>query len=113
MVISEPNPYVLCPLCIQVNYLKLDGGDGLFAGACDEFQVAVAKALRVNLPFGNAWEYVRSVLAASAPSTTTATPAGIYQFDDQGRVSSSPGLTLSVGARTIVIDAGSGLVLVQ
>jgi len=29
MVISEPNPYVLCPQCIQVNYLKLDGGDGL------------------------------------------------------------------------------------
>jgi type II secretion system protein H len=54
-----------------------------------------------------------SVLQASAPSTTTATPTGIFQFDDQGRVSSSPGLTLAVGARTIVIDAGSGLVLVQ
>jgi 2-dehydropantoate 2-reductase len=26
---------------------------------------AVAKALRVNLPFSNAWEYVRTVLAAS------------------------------------------------
>lgn len=54
-----------------------------------------------------------TVLAASAPSTTTATPAGIYLFDDQGRVTSSPGLTLTVGARTLVIDAGSGLVLVQ
>lgn len=29
MVIAEPNAYVLCPQCIQVNYLKLDGGDGL------------------------------------------------------------------------------------
>lgn len=54
-----------------------------------------------------------TTLQASAPSTTTATPLGIFQFDDQGRVSSSPGLTLSVGARTIVIDPGSGLVLVR
>jgi prepilin-type N-terminal cleavage/methylation domain-containing protein len=54
-----------------------------------------------------------TLLQASAPSATTATPTGIFQFDDQGRVSSSPGLTLTVGARTIVIDAGSGLVLVQ
>jgi hypothetical protein len=54
-----------------------------------------------------------TILQASAPSTTTAAPLGIFQFDDQGRVSSSPGLTLTVGARTIVIDAGSGLVLVQ
>jgi MSHA pilin protein MshC len=54
-----------------------------------------------------------TVLQASAPSATTAAPLGIFQFDDQGRVSSSPGLTLTVGARTIVIDAGSGLVLVQ
>jgi MSHA pilin protein MshC len=54
-----------------------------------------------------------TVLAASAPSTSTATPTGVFQFDDQGRVSSSPGLTLRVGARTILIDAGSGLVLVQ
>lgn len=54
-----------------------------------------------------------TLLKASAPATSTATPTGVFQFDDQGRVSSSPGLTLSVGGRTIVIDAGSGLVLVQ
>jgi hypothetical protein len=54
-----------------------------------------------------------TILQASAPSTTTATPTGIFQFDDQGRVTSSPGLTLSIGTRTIVIDAGSGLVLVR
>jgi len=54
-----------------------------------------------------------TVLQASAPSTTTAAPLGIFQFDDQGRLSSSPGATLIVGARTIVIDVGSGLVLVQ
>ncbi len=29
MVIAEPNPYVLCPQCVQVNFLKLDGRDGL------------------------------------------------------------------------------------
>ena len=29
MVFSDPNPYVLCPRCVQVNYLKLDGGNGL------------------------------------------------------------------------------------
>jgi len=34
---------------------------------------AVAKALRVNLPFGNAWEYVRSVLAASADGRNSMT----------------------------------------
>jgi MSHA pilin protein MshC len=54
-----------------------------------------------------------AVLRGSSPAGATATPTGIFQFDDQGRLSSSPGSTLSVGARTIVIDAGSGLVLVQ
>jgi 2-dehydropantoate 2-reductase len=34
---------------------------------------AVAKALRVNLPFGNAWEYVRTVLAASADGRNSMT----------------------------------------
>src|ERR1700678_886192 len=29
MVFSDPNPYVLCPLCVHVNYLKLNGGNGL------------------------------------------------------------------------------------
>jgi MSHA pilin protein MshC len=54
-----------------------------------------------------------TILQASAPASTAATPTGVFQFDDQGRLSSSPGSTLRVGARTIVIDAGSGLVLVQ
>ena len=43
----------------------------------------------------------------------TATPAGIYEFDDQGRLISSPGTTITVGARSITIVAGTGLVQVQ
>ncbi len=34
---------------------------------------AVAKALRVNLPFGDAWEYVRTVLAAGADGRNSMT----------------------------------------
>jgi len=54
-----------------------------------------------------------TALAGSAPSGTVASPTGIFQFDAQGRLSSSPGTTLTVGARTITLDAGSGLVQVQ
>ncbi len=52
-------------------------------------------------------------IAGSAPSGTSAAPTGTFQFDAQGRLSSSPGSTLSVGARSISIDAGSGFVQVQ
>lgn len=49
----------------------------------------------------------------SAPANTTASPTGTFQFDTQGRLSSSPASTITVGTHTITIDAGSGLVQVQ
>jgi len=54
-----------------------------------------------------------TAVADSAPSGTTASPTGTYKFDDQGRLSSSPGTTVTVGARTITIVAGTGFVQVQ
>jgi MSHA pilin protein MshC len=54
-----------------------------------------------------------TTLQGSAPSGTTASPTGVYQFDTQGRLASSPGTTVTVGARSITIDAGSGFVQVQ
>lgn len=54
-----------------------------------------------------------TAILGSAPAGTVASPTGIFQFDDQGRLSSSPGTTVIVGSRTVVIDAGSGLVLVK
>ena len=49
----------------------------------------------------------------TAPSGTTAGPTGVYLFDDQGRLSSGPGTTLTVGSRTLTIVAGTGFVQVQ
>lgn len=49
----------------------------------------------------------------SAPSGTTVSPTGVFVFDDQGRLTGSPGTTITVGARTITIVAGSGFVQVQ
>jgi prepilin-type N-terminal cleavage/methylation domain-containing protein len=54
-----------------------------------------------------------TTLQGSAPANTTASPVGVFQFDTQGRLTSSPGTTVTVGARTITIDAGTGFVLVQ
>ena len=54
-----------------------------------------------------------TALQGSAPASTSATPAGVYQFDTQGRLASSPGATVTVGTHTITIDAGSGFVQVQ
>jgi prepilin-type N-terminal cleavage/methylation domain-containing protein len=54
-----------------------------------------------------------AAIAGSAPSSTTAGPTGIYVFDDQGRLISSPGTTITLGARTISIVAGTGYVQVQ
>jgi len=54
-----------------------------------------------------------AAIAGSAPSGTTASPSGIYLFDDQGRLTSSPGTTITIGARTISIVAGTGYVQVQ
>ena len=49
----------------------------------------------------------------TAPSATTASPTGIFLFDDQGRLTSSPGTTITIGSRTITIVAGTGFVQVQ
>ena len=54
-----------------------------------------------------------TAIAGSAPSSTTVSPTGIYLFDDQGRLTSGPGTTLTIGARTITIVAGTGYVRVQ
>jgi MSHA pilin protein MshC len=52
-------------------------------------------------------------IQGAAPSGTTAGPAGVFQFDDQGRLQSSPATTITVGSHTLTIDANSGLVQVQ
>ena len=49
----------------------------------------------------------------TAPANTTAAPTGVFQFDTQGRLSSSPGGTITVGTHTITIIAATGLVQVQ
>jgi len=54
-----------------------------------------------------------TAIADTAPSGTTASPTGTFEFDDQGRLLSSPGTTITVGARTITIVAGTGFVQVQ
>ena len=54
-----------------------------------------------------------AVIQGSAPANTTVSPTGTYQFDDQGRLTGSPGNTLTIGARTITIVPGTGFVQVQ
>jgi MSHA pilin protein MshC len=54
-----------------------------------------------------------AAIAGSAPSNTTASPTGIYLFDDQGRLTSSPGTTITIGTHSITIVAGTGYVQVQ
>lgn len=54
-----------------------------------------------------------STILGTAPSATTVSPTGIFQFDTQGRLTSSPATTLTIGARSISIDAGTGFVQVQ
>jgi MSHA pilin protein MshC len=48
----------------------------------------------------------------TAPAGITTSPTGVYQFDTQGRLSSSPGASLTIGSRTISIDATTGFVQV-
>src|ERR1700693_942419 len=38
-----------------------------------------------------------TVVQDTAPTNTTAAPTGVFQFDTQGRLSSSPGATITVG----------------
>ena len=54
-----------------------------------------------------------NAVQGSAPSNTSVSPTGVFQFDDQGRLSSSPATTLTIGSRSITIDSGSGDVQVQ
>ncbi len=54
-----------------------------------------------------------SPLADSAPASTYASPIGSFQFDTQGRLTSSPGTTITVGTHTITLDPGTGLIQVQ
>ena len=54
-----------------------------------------------------------SAIQDTAPSDTTASPTGVFQFDTQGRLSSSPATTITVGTHTITIIAATGLVQVQ
>jgi prepilin-type N-terminal cleavage/methylation domain-containing protein len=51
-------------------------------------------------------------IANSAPSGISASPTGTFEFDTQGRLSASPGTTITIGARQITIDAGTGYVQV-
>ena len=54
-----------------------------------------------------------SAIQNTAPTNTTASPSGVFHFDTQGRLSSSPATTVTVGTHTITILAGTGLVQVQ
>jgi prepilin-type N-terminal cleavage/methylation domain-containing protein len=54
-----------------------------------------------------------SAIQDTAPANTTAAPTGVFQFDTQGRLSSSPASTITVGTHTLTIVAGTGLVQVQ
>ena len=54
-----------------------------------------------------------AAINGTAPSGTSASPTGVFQFDTQGRLTASPGTTLTIGSRSISIDAGSGFVQVN
>ena len=54
-----------------------------------------------------------SAISGSAPANTTVSPSGTFQFDDQGRLTSSSVTSLTIGARTITIVPGTGFVQVQ
>jgi MSHA pilin protein MshC len=54
-----------------------------------------------------------SAIQDTAPANTTAAPIGVFQFDTQGGLSSSPSTAITVGTHTLTIIAGTGLVQVQ
>ena len=54
-----------------------------------------------------------AAIQGSAPANTMVSPAGTFQFDGQGRLTTNPGTTLTIGARTITIVPGTGFVQVQ
>jgi MSHA pilin protein MshC len=53
-----------------------------------------------------------AAIADSAPTGISASPTGSFEFDTQGRLLSSPGTTITVGARQITIDANTGYIQV-
>jgi len=52
-------------------------------------------------------------IQGTAPGGVAASPVGVFQFDAQGRLSSSPATSVTVGGHAISIDARSGYVQVQ
>jgi MSHA pilin protein MshC len=52
-------------------------------------------------------------LQGAAPNGTTASPVGNFQFDAEGKLSASPGTTLTIGTHAVTIDAATGFVQVQ
>jgi MSHA pilin protein MshC len=52
-------------------------------------------------------------LQGSAPSGVTASPSGSFTFDAQGRLTSSPGPTLSIGSHTLTLETATGFVQVH
>lgn len=54
-----------------------------------------------------------AAIAGTGPTGAGVSPTGVFQFDAQGRLSASPATSITVGARMLSIDAGSGFVQVQ
>lgn len=54
-----------------------------------------------------------AAIANTAPSGISATPTGVFEFDTQGRLIALPGATITIGARSIVIDSNTGYLRVQ
>jgi MSHA pilin protein MshC len=53
-----------------------------------------------------------SAIAGNAPSGTSAAPTGTFQFDAQGRLTASPAASITVGGRTLTVDAATGFLQV-
>lgn len=54
-----------------------------------------------------------SAIQGTAPANTTAAPTGVFQFDPEGRLTSSPAASVTVGTHTLTLIAATGLVQVQ
>jgi MSHA pilin protein MshC len=54
-----------------------------------------------------------SAIAGSAPPGASAAPTGTFQFDAQGRLTASPATSITVGSRTLTIDAATGFLQVR
>ncbi len=69
-------------------------------------------------PSDNTWPtaivgFDGKALQGTAPTGMTVAPTGNFQFDAEGRLSSSPATTVTVGARSISIVTATGFVQVQ